>query len=699
MTLLADVRRIALEAFDHQDVPFEMLVDELAPERNMSYSPLFQVMFDVQTSTVEKLKMRGLQAELLELETGTAKFDLLLQFVDEKDGITGLFEFNTDLFDTATIHRMADHLVRLLKAAVMDPNQAVQKLPLMSESEIEEFLVGWNDTAAETPVEKCIHNLFEEQVQRTPDAAALVFKGSEWTYAELNRAANSLAHKLQDCGVGPEKMVGLYLERSMKMVTAMLAVLKAGGAYVPIDPVYPRERVSYILEDAQIQVLLTESELTAEVPVFDGQVIDLDGGFDAMLDDNPVSDVAPHNLAYVIYTSGSTGKPKGVLLEHKGVSNLTLAFARNLDIQAGSRVLNFFSYTFDGSVFDIFTALLAGAALHVPQRGATIPGQPLVRLMQEEGITSVLLTPSALSVLPQDTLPDLVNVMTGGEACTWDLVKRWEGGHHFFNLYGPTEATVASNFIRLYQSETLDRNVPIGRPLQNTQTYVLDTKFQPVPVGVKGELFIGGIGVARGYLNRPELTAQRFITLELNGKSERVYRTGDVVRWMPDGCLEFLGRVDHQVKVRGFRIELGEIETAICRHPAVQEAVVMVHEGGSGDRRLCAYAVCGEEGAEGISSNSLRAYLKEQLPNYMLPSVITMLDALPLTTTGKVDRRKLPEPVFSRLDMENQYVAPQTAQEVFLAENVAGSAGNGSKSVYTIISSNWAEILFRRRWS
>jgi amino acid adenylation domain-containing protein/non-ribosomal peptide synthase protein (TIGR01720 family) len=668
LDLLVDVRRTALEAFDYQDVPFEMLVDQLAPERNMSYSPLFQVMFDVQTSAVEKLNMRGLQAELLELETGTAKFDLLLQFVDEKDGITGLFEFNTDLFDTSTIHCMVDHLVRLLQGAVTDPNQAVCELPLMSESEIDQLLVGWNDTAAETPVEKCIHILFEEQVQRTPDAPALVFKGSEWTYAELNRAANRLAHTLQDCGVGPEKMVGLYLERSMKLVTAMLAVLKAGGAYVPIDPIYPKERVSYILEDAQIAVLLTESDLAAEQTSFDVQVIDLDDDFAAKPDDNPISDVAPHNLAYVIYTSGSTGMPKGVLLEHKGVSNLVMSFIQNVDMGSATRALNFFSYTFDGSVFDIFTALLSGAALFLPPRGATIPGQPLVSLMREECISNILLTPSALNVLPQEALPALDFMMTGGEACTWDLVKRWGQDHQYVNVYGPTEITVISNFTFLDGDERLDRNVPIGRALQNTQSYVLDSAFQPVPIGVKGELFIGGIGVARGYLNRPELTAQRFVTIDLNGKPERVYRTGDVVRWMPDGRLEFLGRVDHQVKVRGFRIELGEIETAICRHPAVQEAVVTVHEGGSGDRRLCAYVVCGAEVDEGVSSTSLRAYLKEQLPNYMLPSMITMLDALPLTTTGKVDRKKLPEPVFSRLDMENQYVAPQTEQEIFLAE-------------------------------
>jgi amino acid adenylation domain-containing protein/non-ribosomal peptide synthase protein (TIGR01720 family) len=668
LDLLADVRRTALEAFDRQDVPFEMLVEDLAPERNMSYSPLFQVMFDVQTSAVEKLNMRGLQAELLDLETGTAKFDLLLQFVDEKEGITGLFEFNTDLFDAATIQRMADHLVRLLKGVLRDPNQAVQSLPLMSESEIEELLVAWNDTKAETPVEKCIHSLFEEQVQRTPDATALVFKGSKCTYAELNSAANRLAYKLQDCGVGPEKMVGLYLERSMKMVTAMLAVLKAGGAYVPIDPVYPKERVSYILADAQIEVLLSESDLAAESSAFDVRVIDLDESLDSMPDDNPASDVAPQNLAYVIYTSGSTGKPKGVLLEHKGVSNLVMSFIHNVDMGSATRALNFFSYTFDGSVFDIFTALLSGASLYLPPRGATIPGQPLVSLMREEGISSILLTPSALNVLPQEVLPSLDFMMTGGEACTWDLVKRWGQNQQYVNVYGPTEITVISNFTYLDADEQLDRNVPIGRALQNTQSYVLDTSFQPVPIGVKGELFIGGVGVARGYLNRPELTAQRFISIELNGKLERVYRTGDVVRWMSDGRLEFLGRVDNQVKVRGFRIELGEIETAICRHPAVQEAVVMVHEGLSGDRRLCAYAVCGGECAEGISNNSLRAYLKEQLPNYMLPSVITLLDALPLTKTGKVDRKKLPEPVFSRLDMENQYVAPQSAQEVFLVE-------------------------------
>ena len=429
--------------------------------------------------------------------------------------------------------------------------------------------------------------------------------------------------------------------------------------------------MSYILGDAQIEVLITESERIAGLPAFEGRVIDLDESSETihgMPEGNPVSDVGSHNLAYVLYTSGSTGKPKGVMLEHKGVSNLVMSFIQNLDMGAATRSLNFFSYTFDGSVFDIFTALLSGAALCLVPRGATIPGQPLVNLMKQEGITSILLTPSALTVLPQEVLPALDYMMTGGEACTWELIKRWGQGRQYVNAYGPTEITVISSFARLDGDERLDRNVPIGRALQNTRSYVLDSTFQPVPIGVKGELFIGGMGVARGYLNLPALTAQRFVTIALNGTPERVYRTGDVVRWMPDGRLEFLGRVDHQVKVRGFRIELGEIETAICRHPAVQEAVVTVYEGGSGDRRLCAYVVCGEDRKEGLSSNSLRAFLKEYLPNYMLPSVITMLDALPLTTTGKVDRKKLPEPVFSRLDMENQYVAPQTEREVFLAK-------------------------------
>jgi len=683
--LLRRVREVALGAYAHQDLPFEMLVDELQPARDMSHSPLFQVMFVLQNAPVQALELSELTLSPVETENGIAKFDLTLMMEERPEGLQGTVEYNTDLFDAATIERMVGHFQTLLEGIVADPDRPISTLPLLTTAEREQLLVGWNDTEAEYPGDKCVHQWFEAQVEQTPEAIAVAFGEEEQlTYGELNRRANQLAHYLQKLGVGPETLVGLCVDRSPEMVIGLLGVLKAGGAYLPLDPTYPQERLAFMLEDAGISIILTQSHLLDRLGVQRKDVkrnpqsaignrqftICLDTDWEVIArepDTNPVSAVTPDNLAYVIYTSGSTGRPKGTLLQHRGLSNFAHAYIRRLSLGPGSRLLQFASFSFDASLAEIFTTLLSGATLRLARRDILMSVSDLHRLLREGEITIAILPPSILSVLPTEGLSALQTLISAGESCSREIAESWAPGRRLFNGYGPTEATIGPT---LYPIESVPEgvaSVPIGRPITNTQVYLLDAHLQPVPVGVSGELYIGGVGLARGYLNRPELTAERFIPNPFSDEpGARLYRTGDLARYLPDGNIEFLGRIDHQVKVRGFRIELGEIEAVLRQHPHLQAAVVLAREDTPGDKRLVAYVVPREEPAPTISE--LRRFLKETLPEYMVPSAFVYLDALPLTPNGKVDRRALPAPDQTRPELESAYVAPRTREEKILAD-------------------------------
>ncbi|MDH6349569.1 linear gramicidin non-ribosomal peptide synthetase LgrD [Brevibacillus sp. 1238] len=572
-------------------------------------------------------------------------------------------KFDESQFELAAIERVVDQLHSLLSSIAKNAKQRIGDLSLISESERQQVLVEWNQTAEDYPSGLCIHQAFEQQAEKTPDAVAVAYKNRELTYAQLNERANQLAHRLIRKGVKPDTLVGICLERSPEMIIGILGVMKAGAAYVPIDPAHPQERIAYMVADSQASALLTQQSLLEILPVTAAHVICLDS--DLLADepvDNASSEVTEQNLAYVIYTSGSTGLPKGVMIEHHSAINLAYALIDAFDIQPTSRVLQFTSFSFDVSVSEVVMALLAGATLVIEDRESLLPGPELIQVLQEQRITTVSMVSSVLAALPDADLPDLHTLIVGGEAPSRELVARYAPGRQFFNCYGPTEATVCSTMM-LCQAGM--NNPPIGRPIANATVYVLDANLNPVPVGVPGELYIGGKGLARGYWNRPELTAESFIPHPFGTAGERLYRTGDLVRYRQDGNLEFLGRIDHQVKIRGYRIELGEIENAIRQHPAVQEAVVIAREEKAGDKRLAAYLVAA--GKVQPPAEEIALFLKETLPEYMVPAGVVWLDAIPLTVNGKVDRRALPVPDWGQLSTKREYVAPRTPTEEIVA--------------------------------
>src|SRR5215212_3099852 len=653
--LLGRVRETALGAYAHQDVPFEKLVEELQPERDLSRSPLFQVMFALQNAPQESLRLEGLTLSYLKIESGVAKFDLSLFMADSSEGIKGALEYNTDLFERETVERLLGHFRILLEAIVREPQRAITELPLLSEAERQQLLVEWNETDVEAGWNSCIHHLFEEQVARTPSATALVFEDERLTYAELNQRANQLAHHLQTLGVGPEVLVGILMERSVEMVVSLLAVLKAGGAYVPLDPQYPAERVAFMLADTSAPVLLTQQRLLASLPAHEAQVIcvdqlDQDGESTA----NPESEVSSANLAYVIYTSGSTGRPKGVAIAHRSASLLLHWAERTFSRAELAVTLASTSICFDLSIFELFVPLSCGGRVVLVENALGL------REVSAEGITLVNTVPSAMAELVRsESVPETVRVVNlAGEALGRRLVEQvYETtcAEAVWDLYGPTEDTVYSTAALLQRGA---ERVTIGRAIAGTQVYVLDEELEAVPVGVAGELYIGGAGLARGYLGRAELTAERFIADPFGGAGGRLYRTGDLVRFLADGSLEYLGRRDEQVKVRGFRIELGEIEAALQSQRDVKEAVVTVREDVPGEKRLVAYVV------GNLATNELRAHLKQRLPEYMVPSTFIFLEELPLTPNGKVNRKALPAP---ETDLSaTSYIAPRTPVEEIL---------------------------------
>ena len=660
--LLLRVREVTLGAYAHESLPFWKLVEVLQPERTLNQNPLFQVAFNLRPSMPD-LNLDWALSEV-EIQTDTAKFNLTLELEERAEEIISHFEYNTDLFEASTIDRMIEHFQTLLEGIVANPKQAIFELPLLTQAERQQLLVEWNNTTREYPSNKCIHQLFEEQVTRSPDAVAIVFEGEQLTYRKLNAKANQLAHYLKTLGVEPEVLVGICLERSLEMIVALLGILKAGGSYVPLDPAYPQERLAFMLEDTQMPMLLTKAQQLENLPPHQARVVCLDSDWEEIAlerEVNPYSEVTPDNLAYVIYTSGSTGKPKGVLLAHRGLCNLATAQMQLFDVQIDSRILQFASFSFDASVWEVFMALVAGATLVLAMPDSLMPGLALIGLLRDEAITTVTLPPSALAVLPSEELPKLQTIIVAGEACPPDLMARWASGHRFFNAYGPTEATVCATVALCNDGS---QKLPIGRPIANTQVYLLDEKLQLVPIGVRGELYIGGDGLAKGYLNRPDLTDEKFIPNPFsNEHGSRLCKTGDLACYLPDGNIEFLGRIDHQVKIRGFRIELGEIEAAISQHPAVKETAVIAREDIPSHKSLAAYIVSFQP----LTSNDLRNFLKEKLPDYMIPAAFIMLDALPLTPNGKIDSCALPAPDASTLSRETPFIPPRTPTEKTLA--------------------------------
>ncbi|MFL6234488.1 MAG: amino acid adenylation domain-containing protein, partial [Thermoanaerobaculia bacterium] len=585
--LLERVRRITLEAFAHQDLPFEKLVEELAPERNLSHSPLFQVMLVLQNAPMGALELPGLTVTPVETEGTTAKLDLTLNVRETEGGLLLLWLYNRDLFDEPTIVRLSGHLETLLAAAVADPARRLSELPLLTAEE-ELQLLDWNDTSAAYPLDVCLHELIEAQMERSPGEVAVSFEGESLTCRELGWAANRLARQLIEMGVGPEVPVGVFAERSLEMVVALLAILKAGGAYLPVDPDYPADRVAYMLEDSRVPVVLTQERLTGKLPETGARIVLLSPPAVPWEETPPVTGVRPGNLAYVIYTSGSTGRPKGTMNSHRGIVNRLLWMQQEHGLTPEDRVLQKTPFSFDVSVWEFFWPLLTGARLVMARPGGHQDPNYLVRTINAEGITTMHFVPSMLQVFLEapgvESCASLIRVMASGEALPYELQRRFHArlGAGLHNLYGPTEAAVD---VTWWTCERDGRRalVPIGRPVANTQIHLLDASFHPVPVGVPGELYIGGIQVGRGYLGRPELTAERFIPDPFSAApGARLYRTGDLARYLPDGAVDFLGRIDHQVKLRGLRIELGEIEAAIAAHAAVREAVVLVRaEGGA----------------------------------------------------------------------------------------------------------------------
>jgi amino acid adenylation domain-containing protein len=641
------------------------------------------VMFVLQNTPVQALDLGDSTISPVDMERETAKFDLTMSLGEIDGGIVGSIEYNTDLFVDTSITLMIEHFQILLEGIAENSEQRLTDLPILTGEEKQKILVEWNDTKRKYPRERCVHELFEEQVERTPDAIAVEIEDQRLTYCELNTRANQLAHFLRKHGVEPDVSVGICMERSLEMVVGIIGVLKAGGAYLPMDPEYPKERLTFILEDARSSVLLTQERLIGRLPEHETQVFFLDKDWVAISresNENPVSEVTADNLAYVIYTSGSTGKPKGVMICHSSICNRLLWEKSAYHLSEADRILQKTSFSFDVSVRELFEPLLVGARLILARSDRQHDCAYIVRLISERKITAVTLAPSMLEVFLDEPGVEKCNslrrVNAGGEVLNIDLQERFfaSSAADLYIGYGPTEATIAVTYW-ICKRVGNQSAVPIGRPIANTQIYILDRYLRPVPIGVTGEIHIGGDSVARGYLNRPELTAEKFIPNPFsNDPGERLYRTGDLARYLPDGNIVFLGRIDHQVKIRGFRIETGEIECVLREHPSVQDVAVIARKDETrdpstplrADKCLVAYVVIKQE--HETCDIELRSFLKQKLPEYMVPSYFVTLDELPLTLSGKIDRKALPEPDRTRPGLGREFVAPRNPTEEILAD-------------------------------
>ncbi|MEG4404822.1 amino acid adenylation domain-containing protein [Microcoleus sp. MON2_D5] len=692
--LLGRVREVALGAYNHQDLPFEKLVEIIHHERDLSHNPLFQVLFSLRNVRTPQIKLPGVTLSSLEIEQKTARFDLALDLEEGLEGINATLEYSEDLFDASTARRIAGHFLTLLESIAANPEQRLSSLPILTKPEQQQLLFEWNNTQSEIPKNQCVHELFEAQAERTPDAIAVVFKNEYLTYRELNKKANNLASNLQKIGVNREVLVGIYVERSLEMMVGLLGILKAGGAYVPLDPAYPPDRLAFMLEDAKISVLLTQKKLLETLPKTSASLVFLDADWEGISScDEPVVGLQnSSNLAYVIYTSGSTGKPKGVQISHASAVNFLSSMRQQLAIADRDVWLAVTSLSFDIAALELFLPITTGSRVVVASREVASNGEKLLETLTNSGATVMQATPASWKMLLAAGWQgnNQLKILCGGEALPRQLANQLLlRGAAVWNLYGPTETTIWST---LYQVDGKDESVSIGRPIANTQIFILDSYLMPVPVGVFGELHIGGAGLSRGYLNRPELTAEKFIpnpfakdgihaSFILHPSSlilsERLYKTGDLARYLPDGNIEFMGRSDHQVKVRGFRIELGEIEAVLSQYPAVREAIALVREDNPGDKRLVAYIVANSELRAGHGDttptdsefiNHLRVFVKQKLPQYMMPSAFVLLEAMPLTPNGKIDRRSLRAPDTNTAEFESNFVEPRTPDEQLIAE-------------------------------
>jgi amino acid adenylation domain-containing protein len=677
--LLHRVRDVALGAYAHQETPFEKLVEDLRPERSLSHAPLFQAMFVFQNAPGSDLNLSGLSISREELYKESSPVDLTLEARETPECVSCVFEYKIDLFDATTIARMAERFRLLLERVVDHPRKRISGISFLSEAEQRRLLIDWNNTEREYPRHLCVQRLFEAQVEQTPDALAVVFQDESLTYRELNERANRLAHHLRSLGVEAESLVGICIERSIEMILGVLGILKAGGAYVPLDPNYPRERLDLMLADASLTVVLTQQRLASLFTAFAGTVLRLDAEWEKIAQqslENLSLLTIPENLAYLIYTSGSTGAPKSVMVAHRSLVNFTTNASNEYELGFGDRVLQFASLNFDTSAEEIFPCLTSGATLVLRTDEMLSSVSQFLRTCHDGGI-SVLDLPTAYwheitSELERTEMPmppALRLVIIGGERALLERLSVWQrtvgSTVRLVNTYGPTEATIVATKwdALLDDSDGPLREVPIGRPLANATVYVLDRNLNPVLIGVTGELHIGGEGLARGYLNRPELTAERFIPNPFSAApGARLYRSGDLVRYLENGNTEYVGRIDNQVKLRGFRIELGEIEAVLAGHPGVRETVVIAREDEPEQKSLIAYIVAAQESP---SAGELRAFLKEKLPEYMIPANFVFLEAMPLTPSGKVNQRALPEP--DKPTAGTPFMAPRTPIEEGLA--------------------------------
>jgi len=663
--LLKRVKEVCLGAYTHQDLPFEKLVEELQPERDLSRSPLFQTMFVLQNVPSSDVQLPGLKLSRVGNENATARFDLTLLLQEKGEELQGSLQYSTDLFEQPRIERMLRHFEMLAHGIVANPEQQLSQLPMLDEEELK-AVQTWNETQRDNGPMTTIQELFEMQVQQRSDAVALVCGSQKLTFGELNRRANQLAHCLRKHDVRAEVIVGLCMDRSTEMVIGLLGILKAGGAYLPLDPDYPQQRLEYMLSDAQVKIVLTKSHLRERLSSFAELTIALDEDWQTIAgesEENPQPASEAGNLVYLIYTSGSTGQPKGVMVTHGGLRNLAAAQVESFSIDASSKILQFASLNFDASIFEMCMALCNGGQLHVASSDQLL-GPALTELLQQQEITVATLPPTALKQLTDgEEFHKLKTLIVAGEACGEELVEQWSEGRDFNNAYGPTETTVWATVAKCQRGQG---RPAVGRAIDNVEVYVLDRWLNVAPVGVSGEIYIGGVGVARGYWQRADLTAERFVPHPYTtAVGERLYRTGDEGRYLVDGRIDYVGRRDHQVKLRGYRIELGEIEAALESHGGVKQAIVTVRE----EQQLVGYVVAAE-GESWLSSErevaaELRPFLQQRLPEYMVPHRWVVLDQIPLTPNGKIDRKNLPEPLWE--DAARTGVEPLTHMEEALA--------------------------------
>lgn len=671
--LVARAKTAALEAYAHQDVPFEKLVEVLRPERKLSHSPLVQVFFILQNAPTQEWDAAGLRVHQIPSGIKTAKGDLYLSMEEKEGALEARLEYNTDLFDPSTAENLLQHFEVLLEAAVSNPSFKLSELPLLAAAEKQQILVDWNATAASYPSELCLHELIQQQVTKTPDAIACIQPGDgtqsdrSITYRELNERANQLTRTLRALGAAPGQRVGIFIERSIEMMVGLLAIQKSGAAYIPLDPAYPPERIRLTLEDSQAPVLLTQESLLSELPEHNAKVICLDRDWPTIAAQS-VENVGPtassSDTIYVIFTSGSTGRPKGVQIPHRAVVNLLTFMARELRMGPNDIFPALASFAFDMCIPELYLALISGGRVVIGDKDLAANGEELAALLKRTAATVVHATPTTWRLLLDAGFSGKgLKRAIGAEPLPRELCQQLLAAEpSLYNFYGPTETTVWSTW---HHFTSLDEPVVVGKPIANTQVYILDQHMQPVPAGIYGEIYIAGDGVAQGYLNRPDLTAEKFVPNPFSRKPDAtMYRTGDLGRYLADGRIEFRGRSDHQVKLRGYRIELGEIESAIAKHPAVQQSVVIVREDVPGDRRLAAY-VCLKSGEE-VDAPELREWARSRLPEYMIPVAWVKMEKLPLSPNGKVDRRSLPAPEYQRQET-HKYTAPRTPDEDMIA--------------------------------